>query len=89
MTTIYKYVLNDNLKQTLSLPIGAKILTVQTQYNKAVLWAVVNPEQTRKQERIFKIRPTGHIFEDGSKDKYIGTFQLDNGDFVGHLYEEQ
>lgn len=37
--------------------------------------------------RVFVMRGTGHRFT-GEEGRYVGTFQLDGGAFVGHLFEE-
>lgn len=66
------------------MPIQAEILTVQMQNNVLVLWALVDPLQSIKKKRIFRVFATG---EESQFDnfKYIGTFQQNW--FVGHVFE--
>jgi hypothetical protein len=91
---IWKYstLLDNTFKESFSLymPKGAEILTVQIdQKNKhPTIWAMVNPE-AEPEERWFELFGTGHtIHEDmGIERKYIGTYQYQRGEFVGHLFE--
>ena len=72
------------------MPKGAQILTVQAQHDIPCIWALVEPkaglaeEETRK----FRMFGTGHEIHDHSELFYIGTFQLNDGAFIGHLFEE-
>ena len=67
----------------LSLPTKAKILSVQMQHNKPVLWALIDTEQI-PETRIFKVAGTGHPIMEKIK-QHIGTWQ--DGPFVWHLFE--
>jgi len=72
---------------SLKLPKGAKILTVQVQRDKPQLWALVNPKSPAE-TRNFRLVGTGHLIKESEENlNYIGTFQLFNGDFIGHLFE--
>lgn len=44
MKRVYKYPVEIADVQTILLPIGVQILSVQEQNGKAYLWAIVNPE---------------------------------------------
>jgi hypothetical protein len=72
------------------MPKGAEILTIQTdeKNNHPSIWALVDPDQ-EKEERFFELFGTGHqIHEDmGIERKYIGTYQYQRGEFVGHIFE--
>jgi DNA-directed RNA polymerase subunit RPC12/RpoP len=84
-TVIYKYPLPIGEDIEISMPMAAQILTVQTQKETPCLWAMVEtdaPLTTRK----FCIRGTGHPFK-GNEGKYLGTFRLQGGDLVFHLFE--
>lgn len=65
------------------MPVGAEILSVQTQNSEGVMWARVDP-QAPTATRLFRIAVTGGDCPDGS---YVGTYQLDAGAFVAHLFE--
>jgi len=73
----------------LEMPKGAEILTVQEQYGKPQLWALVDPD-AKKESRYFLLRGTGHPirYAPGADYKYINSFQLDEGALVFHLFED-
>ena len=83
--TIWKYPLQATERQTVTMPVGAEILTVQTQHNRASLWAQVDDTQ-RPIERTIGIYGTGHPLPSGAIS-YIGTFQIDRGTLVFHVFE--
>lgn len=86
--TIWKFPLEVTDKQFIKMPIGSEIISVQNQLETPCLWAIVNPDKAIE-ERCFELFGTGHNMPDdmGIDRKFIGTFQLRNGDFVGHLFE--
>ena len=86
--SIYKYQLEVTDKQNIELPKGAEILTVQTHYGIVCIWALVDKE-AEKEYRSFEIFGTGHNIpvDMGVERKYIGTFQLNDGALVFHLFE--
>lgn len=45
----FKFPINDNV--CIDMPIGAEILTVQTQNNTPCIWAIVNPTKPRVAHR--------------------------------------
>ena len=87
MKTIWKYKLEVIDKQTISIPTFGEILCVMVQDDKPCIWVSVNPQNDFEQ-RTFIIKGTGHnIIE--YNIKYIGSFLLMSGTFVGHLFEEK
>lgn len=83
--TIFKYILIIANRQKVPFPIGAKILSVQVQYEKLCIWAQVD-EFADVEEIIFRIYGTGGevpLIE----QKYIGTVQMNDG-LVWHLFKE-
>lgn len=84
---IWKYAITPNQKH-LILPLDAEILAVQTQNNEPFIWCLVDPNE-ELESRYFEIYGTGHQihYDMGTERKYIGTFQLNNGDLVFHLFE--
>jgi hypothetical protein len=83
--TIWKYSLTPDC--TLSMPVGSIILTVQEQEQRPCLWALVDPAAPHECRR-FRTYGTGHPVAD-DPGEYIGTFQLNGGSLVFHLFEEQ
>lgn len=84
--TIYKYELQIEDTQTLALPKGAQVLTVQVQHGKVCLWALVNPKQPVLEDHTIEMRGTGHPIESGGL-RYYSTVQLDGGRLVFHVFE--
>ena len=97
--TIWKFELETKDNQIVKMPINAKILTIQTQFDKPCLWALVDPNAD-KEDRFIKIFGTGHSVRYnkcspmlGAEEldeciKYIGTYQLHNGSLVFHAFEK-
>lgn len=86
--TIYKYELSICDIQDLYLPINYKILAVQTQEEKPVLYCLVDKEVKQKDRVTFEIFGTGHNIDFSNDNKeYIGTFQLRKGQIVFHLFK--
>ena len=85
--TIHKYPLNVEALPTIKMPAGAQVLCVQVQKGAPCLWAIVDPDQPLEY-RYFRVCGTGYGFGmDRTNSRYIGTFQLDEGAFVGHVFE--
>lgn len=86
--SIWKQKLVATDLQTIALPKGAKILCVQEQHGDACIW-FTNPNlhSTETEERTFRIIGTGHVHE-SIPEKYIGTFQLQEGKLIFHLFEK-
>lgn len=83
--TIYKYEISIKDTTFIDMHIGAEILTVQPQGDSVFIWAIVAP--TNKMEyRSFVVYETGYPMRDANH-KYIGTFQIDLGTLVFHLFE--
>jgi DNA-directed RNA polymerase subunit RPC12/RpoP len=89
-TVIYKYPLPtkngffvDDFE--IQIPMAAQILTVQLQKDRPRIGAMIETDAPLT-AREFCIRGTGHAFK-GNEGKYIGTFQVRDGDLVFHLFE--
>ena len=86
MQAIWKFPLNYYDTNFISMPKGAKILSIQNQYEIACIWALIPDITSDTETRIFIIYGTGHTHE-LIKGNYIGTYQLDNGNLVFHVFE--
>lgn len=86
--SIFKYNLETTDRQTVLMPKGAEILTIQSQHEDAKLWALVDPNAPLE-ERIIEIFGTGHPVhcDMGVERKYIATYQLSGGNYVFHAFE--
>ena len=83
---IFKYTLDLIDLQSLELPIGAKILSIQVQSRIPRLWALVD-ENAQKEMRTFATYGTGYEVPD-NPGSYIGTYQLVDSDLVFHVFEK-
>lgn len=86
MITIHKYTLGMADTQTVRMHEGARLLSVQVQHDVACLWALVDTDR-EKVSRKLEIRGTGHDCERLQLAAYVGTFQVDDGDLVFHLFD--
>ena len=88
MKTIWKFQLETTDKQSIEMPIGAVILSVQTQHDILCMWAMVDTEDV-KETRFFEVFGTGHEVhcDMGVMRKHIGTYQVSGGNLVFHLFE--
>lgn len=91
MKTIWKYELDFAELTTITMPKNAEILTVQRdeKTSKPCIWVMVDTDN-ETEERVFQLFGTGyevkHYF--GCTVKYIGTYQYQKGEFVGHVFEQ-
>lgn len=81
--TVWKYTLEIGTTE-LEIPLGAAVLSVQVQRGEPCLWCLVNP-QAQKGRRTFEAFGTGQQVPTGRR--HLGSFQLLDGDFVGHVFE--
>ena len=86
MRKIWKFPVPVTDELALTLPQGAKLLSVQCQGASEVpcLWTEVDPDAL-PQARRFSWYGTGHPLPD-EPGAYIGTVQLHAGELVFHLY---
>jgi hypothetical protein len=83
---IWKYPLIIG-KNTLTIPVGGEVLSLQIQHDTPHLWVLVNPKHT-KVGRIFEFYGTGHSIPEDSNDRtFVDTIQIENGQYVFHLFE--
>jgi hypothetical protein len=84
----YEFAISDNVE--IPMPRGAELLTVQVQRGIPCLWARVDTTEPRTSRR-FRIFGTGHEMPsyDAWNGQYVGTFQMEGGALVWHLYEDR
>ncbi len=85
MKAVWKFPLETTDEQTIMLPSEAEPLTVQVQHGYPYLWCLVDTHIHTEPRRI-RIIGTGHEIGSGFSGKYVGTYQLDNGNFIGHVF---
>jgi len=83
---IFKYSMRFQGNEcTLQLPKGAEILTIDYQSHQPQLWAEVNTEEEKTEERTFVVYGTGSPMNSAVTNQYIVTRQ--QGQYVWHFYE--
>ena len=85
MRTIHKFPLKLTDDQTIELPDGAKILSVQWQMNGLMLWALVDCHNALTPRHVM-IRGTGHDVPDYAVE-HISTVITECGGLVWHVFE--
>ncbi len=83
MKTIFKYQLALTDEQTISLPVDAKILSIQEQGEYIFAWVSLDTDQPKWGRKIY-IAGTGNSFDCESL-RHITTLQM--GDMVWHFFE--
>ena len=87
--TIWKFPIKTTDVQKVKMPQGAQILCVQVQHDTPCLWALVHGPNSRAKERLIRIFGTGHEVEFPGGLVYIGTYQMQGGALVFHVFEDQ
>lgn len=87
MQKIFKYPLEVTDEQRIEMPMGAEILCVQVQGGQPCIWAKVIPDGAPV-KRLFAVYGTGHPMNTKQADQYVGTFQLQGGMLVFHVFCE-
>lgn len=100
MITIWKYPLEMDNKEfvvgyharwkeyyDIIVPYKSKLLCVQTQHGVPCLWFQVDTSSSVTTTRRFIIVGTGNEIKHYDMVTYVGTFQLFDGSFVGHVFE--
>lgn len=82
---VWKYTLETGTK-SLAVPLDAKFLYVAVQYGEPQLWALVNPKAS-KEIRQIRIVGTGHYMDLSNTYEHLGSFLLEGGALVFHVFE--
>jgi len=85
MQTIYKYQIHVDDRQTVLMPRGARVLSVDVQRGVPCVWALIDTDSP-EENRTFGMCGTGHPCPyDASQ--FVGTFQMHGGDLIFHLFD--
>lgn len=84
---IWKFAVPITDRQTIDMPQGAQVLSVQMQDDDPCVWALVDPDKPLE-PRQFRWYGTGHPF-DIRQHRFVGTVQIttDWRALVFHLFE--
>ena len=92
MKTIYKYPLELVDEQTIALPKGAHILSVQWIRDSICVYALVDLDVKECEARQFVIIGTGHPIAPNTipvVHYFLGTVHNDDQSLVFHIFEKQ
>lgn len=84
--TIWKYSLKADDVQEVEIPIGSKLLSVQTQNGIPCLWVLVYEKNTKEVRKVYTFgtgEPLNFLPEALT---FIGTYQMYNGELVFHVF---
>lgn len=83
---IWKFPIRCEDLNEVSMPVGARLLTVQVQGSAPCLWAEVET-CLPKRLRLIHVRGTGHDMDYAAGCPYVGSFQLLAGQLVFHVLD--
>ena len=87
MLKVFKYDLPIDNYSEISMPKDSQILSIQTQKENPVIWALVDPS-AKMITRKFRFAGTGHpILHDKQELYHHGSFQMACGALVFHVFE--
>lgn len=84
---IWKYPLEVTDQQTVKMPPGAQLLTIQVQKGQCCLWAMVDETKQPTEARNIAIYGTGNPNVPDDPGTYIASFQMEGGALVFHAFE--
>lgn len=88
MSAILKYPLKLQRVQKVEMPKGARIIYVAAQFEIPCLWAIVDISEPPEERMIGMVVTGAHFASDELKvEQYLGSFQLQGGKFVEHVFE--
>lgn len=98
MRTIYKYPLETVDTQIIEVPVifglgnsfNKQFLCINVQHGVPCLWCVVDADTKEKRKIKLRIVGTGNQMPESLNNKdYLGSYQLLDGYFVGHVFVEE
>ena len=85
---IFKFEIPVKDTFSLEIPSDSKILHIATKKydDRPYMWVLVDC-QSPLRVRDFRLYGTGHDIQNTEDKEYVGSFQANRGNFVGHLFE--
>lgn len=87
MKTIYKYKIDVGSYFYLDLPVGSETLSVHGIGDDAYMWIMIDRMELEQEKKVFYIAKTGEYIDGLQYKRFIGTFIVNEGEFVGHVFE--
>lgn len=86
--TIWKEELGAVGVQEISIPQGSEILCLREQHGHPCIWFRCDPSAD-KEKKTVTIVGTGHNAPSPEEAKYLGTFFIEGGILVFHVFERE
>lgn len=87
MNVIWKAELKTIDVQEIEVPVGAEMLCVHEQLNRACIWYRGDP-LAEKEKRLIGLVATGKPVPERDDSRYLGTVFLLGGNLVFHVFEK-
>lgn len=84
---IYKYEIPVGHSADIELPVGFLPLAMAAQGAKIYLWAMIDPDETRKAILPLRVVGTGEPIREGELGRYYKTVHMENG-LVFHIFQD-
>lgn len=84
--TIWQFELRTVDVQTVTMPRGAALLSLQVQRGVPCIWGLVDP-MAPVEERTFVTFGTGHPVPAAGGMTFLGTYKLASSDLMFHVFE--
>ncbi len=88
MKTVWKFTIPLRDVVSIVMPRGAEIIHVANQFGTPTIWALVDPAESLV-NREFRFAGTGHLIPEHHLGKHVGSFLMDGGSLVFHIFETQ
>lgn len=86
---VYKYPLEVQDRQVITIPKGAKILSLHVQDSTPCIWVLVDANEQQKEKVVLRTFGTGQsLYSNGKNLEFIGTYLLRNDQAVFHVFIE-
>lgn len=85
LNTVWKFILEPGVT-TLSIPVGAQVLSVDVQNGQVCLWALVNPNGTKESRDFISVSTGEEIAGKYNSLNFVGTVKIENA-FHFHIFE--
>lgn len=83
---VFKYKIEPIDYQILKLPVGSNFLSVESQKDDIVLYAMVDDSQPNMMNIHIKVVGTGHDISDMRGFSFLGTVKLFDGTLMFHVF---
>ena len=75
-----------NSHTSLQVPAGSAFITAREQHDQICVWGLVDPDETRREEKKLRVVATGQDLGEG-RFRYLGTAHLDGGRSIFHVFQ--